>query len=184
MRASTISLTKFINLSSKSKLTLTGWAISWSASTPNSCAAADGAGVALWAATVAGSSGGEAGIAASKICAMASLAGSIGRGIACSASFSFLSANATPLARLSKSLGRGIACAASLSFLSANVTPLARLSKSSMSWLLSPSGSVLVASMPATISLTASRVTSSKLVFCLSSARLPSRIFPSNVSPA
>ena len=140
--------------------------------------------MALLVATVAGSWGGGAEICASKICSTASLDGSIGRGISCTASLSFLSANTTPLARLSKSLGRGIACTGSLSFLSANATPFARLSKSSMSWLLSPSGSVLVASMPATISLTASRVSSSKLVFCLSSSKLPSRIFPSKVSPA
>ena len=157
LRASTISLTKFINLSSKSKLTFTGWATSWGVSMPNSCAAIGGAGVALWLAIVAGSWGGGTGLAASKICFTASLAGSI---------------------------GRGVASPASLDFFSANATPLARLSKSSMSWLLSPDGSVLVASMPATISLTASRVSSSKLVFCVSSSRLPSRIFPSKVSPA
>ena len=62
--------------------------------------------------------------------------------------------------------------------------PFARLSKSAIRRASSPAGSVLATSMPLIISRKASSAMSRVLVFWVSSAKCPSRIFPNRLSPA
>ena len=164
LRASTISLTKFINLSSNSKLTFTGAATSVVRALPVGAAASTTISVSVATRLSPIKASSVASISSDSIASRtkSSVVWAVSKG---------------------GIEGCDVGMASRLLLLLTS-PPFARLSKSAISRASSPAGSVLATSMPLIISRKASSAMSRVLVFWVSSAKCPSRIFPNRLSPA